>query len=131
MNTSKRHWVAVTLAAALAALAAGIPTAGADPWWNDEQVSITRPDDRTGMRGAGAVASAGLVESIGRPDDQPGPRGPGTVSSERPAIVTSFADALDWLDAGIGAAFAAGLLAIGAGALLVVRRRGDSTSAAA
>jgi hypothetical protein len=61
---------------------------------------------------------------------QPGPRGPGTVSSERTAIVTSFAGAFDWLDAGIGAAFAVGLIAVGGGALLVVRRRGDSTAAA-
>jgi hypothetical protein len=130
MNTSKRHWIPTTLAVVLAALAAGAPTAGADPWWNDEQVSVTRPDDRSGARGPGALESAGSTASIARPDDRPGPLGPGMVSSERPIIVTSFADAFDWLDAGIGAAFALGLIAVGGGALLVVRHRTDRVAAA-
>jgi hypothetical protein len=130
MNTSKRHWIPMTFAVVLAAFGAGAPTAGADPWWNDEQVSITRPDDRSGVRGPGAVESAPSTASIARPDDQPGPRGPGTVASEKPIIVTSFADAFDWIDAGIGAAFALGLIAVGGGALLVVRHRPDRVGAA-
>jgi hypothetical protein len=130
MNTSKRHWIPVTLAAVLAALAAWAPTAGADPWWHDEQTSVTRPDDRSGVRGSGARVSAGPAEPIVRPDDRPGPQGPGTVSDERPVIVASLGDAFDWLDAGIGAAFALGLIAVGGGALLVLRHRRDSIAAA-
>lgn len=129
MSTSKRHWILVTLAALVAAMAAAVPTAGADPWWNGEQVSTVRPDDRSGLRGPGTVESAGAAEQIAlRPDDRPGPQGPGAVPDKTPVIVTSLADTFDWRDAGIGAAFAFGLLAVGGGVLLVIRYRKTSVA---
>jgi len=110
-----------TLAATLA-MVAWAPTAGADDWWN-EQPGIVRPDDRADARGPGAVVSADAGGSAVRPDDRPGPRRPEAAYEATPAAAAGLTDRFDWRDAGIGAAFAFGLVALRGGALLVARHR--------
>jgi hypothetical protein len=98
----------VSLAVVVAAITLGTPIANADPWFND-QSSIVRPDDRTGPRGPGALASSAAAESPVRPDDRPGPRGPGALPGGTSTIVVGPANTFDWGDAAIGALSGMGL----------------------
>jgi hypothetical protein len=122
----------VVLAAALAA-----PLAQADKWGTSaggNSIGVNpRPDDRGGPRGpvASTVPGLGPHQSGVRPDDAAGPRGlgipisTGTLASTK--IVTVRIDDFQWLDAGLGAAFATVVLLAGGTLSAVVLRRRTST----
>jgi hypothetical protein len=147
MSISKRPVIFVALAVVVAALTAGAPIAGADPWFNDRSSVVrpddragargpgalasadaaqraTRPDDRAGARGPGAVASAGATQPATRPDDRAGARGPGAVSPGTSTIVVRSVNTFDWGDAAIGVVSGMGfaLLLAGLAVLTVVTR---------
>ena len=145
MSISKRPVILVALGVVAAALTAGAPIAGADPWFNDRS-SVVRPDDRAGARGPGALASADAAQRATRPDDRAGARGPGAVASATPpatrpddragargpgalsqatsTIVVRPANTFDWGDAAIGGVSGMGfaLLLAGVAVLTVVTR---------
>lgn len=89
------------LALCLAVVALAAPTAAADDWW-----ASTQPASGTALR----------------PDDRPGPRGPGTAVDSRPIVVVDRPNGFDWVDAGVGAAAALGLVLLASGVSLVARR---------
>jgi hypothetical protein len=105
-----------TLVAACALAGVTAPVASADSWFLDTTADPVRPDDR--------ATRPGVVAPAVRPDDEAGVRGPGAAPAVAPVIATT--DEFDWTDAGIGAAAALGVLALGAGALLGVRSRHPS-----
>jgi hypothetical protein len=78
----------------------------------------TRPDDRAGMRGPGAIDSAPLSQ---HPDNRAEARGPGAITT---ITAPSAASGFDWNDAFIGglAGIGTALLATGCCLLLVSRR---------
>jgi hypothetical protein len=91
----------------VAALAVAVPAASA----------ATRPDDRPGLRGPGAVAES-FAESV-RPDDRAGRR---EVPLEVPIVTpTTAADGFDWDDAGVGAGTVGGIVALLLGGMYVAR----------
>jgi hypothetical protein len=104
----------VTACAACLALA-GIAPAGTHP--NDRAgmqgvgaaAAITsgavRPDDRAGLLGAGGAEA--ITPASGRPDGRLTPDG-ADIGDSSPSIVLVETSGFDWLDAGIGAAGAAG-----------------------
>jgi hypothetical protein len=147
MSISKRSLIFVALGVVVAALTAGAPIAGADPWFNDRSSVVrpddragargpgapaytdaaqraTRPDDRAGARGPGAVASAGATPPATRPDDRAGARGPGALSPGTSTIVVRSVNTFDWGDAAIGVVSGMGFALLLAGlAVLTVATR--------
>jgi hypothetical protein len=80
----------------------------------------TRPDDRAGLRGPGALVAT--TDAV-RPDDRGGVRGPGPEAIDPvPAVTTS---GFDWTAAGIGlvGGLAIAVLAGGIAATTVQRHR--------
>lgn len=103
---------------ALAALATAVAAAIAVP-----AAVATRPDDRDGARGPGAVLVVEKTTSIAptHPDDRAGPRGPGpgTAASSGAATVDGF----DWRDAGVGLAGGLVVALVAAGAAVTLSQR--------
>jgi hypothetical protein len=120
-------------------------TAGATP-----QSSSVRPDDRAGLRGAGAAVSgasgsgyvipagsnqalvndAGASGSAGsvvvvRPDDRAGIRGPGT--STPATVVQTSSDGFDWKDAFVGGLGGIGIALLLTGLLFFAASRRTRT----
>lgn len=124
MSISKRPVILVALGVVVAALTAGAPIAGADPWFDDRS-SVVRPDDRAGARGPGAVAAANATPPATRPDDRAEARGPGALSPGTSTIVVRSANTFDWGDATIGVVSGMGfaLLLAGLAVLTVVTRK--------
>jgi len=93
--------------------------------------AATRPDDRPGARGPGAIADPALADAVGsgtgapiRPDDRAGRREvPLGVPILTPSAVT---DGFDWGDAGIGAGTVGGIAGLLLAAASIARggRRG-------
>jgi hypothetical protein len=103
----QRLAVVATLAASALALAAG--AAAAD--------NVSRPDDRA-THGPGAIAASQPSDPV-RPDDRADRRLPNTSVEAQPTTAGRF----DWIDAGIGATAAFGMVLLVAGALLVGLRQ--------
>ena len=87
-------------------------------------LGATRPDDRSGVRGPGALAAT-QVESgdpglAARPDNRAGVLGAGADTSVAVAASSGF----DWAAAGIGAGATGGVIVLlGAAALLAMPKR--------
>jgi hypothetical protein len=67
---------------------------------------------------------------VGLPDDRAGVRGAGAAPQTAPVHIVVASDGFDWTDAGIGAGLALGLILLGSGMLLVARRHRKPTVAA-
>ena len=116
-----KHFAYLTALAASLVLAAGTGAA----------IGSTRPDDRA-THGPGAIALEQRNDVV-RPDDR-ATHGPGAIVLEQvsgagqvPVIEPGGSegvriDGFDWLDAGIGAVAALGLVLIVVGGAVVVRR---------
>jgi hypothetical protein len=105
----------------LAALAAAVTTSLA---FTFSAFAATRPDDRAGIHGPGAVVAAqvdgGDPGLAPRPDNRAGVLGIGTDTSVTPVTGNGF----DWTAAGIGAgATGAFVVLVAAAALLAMPRR--------
>jgi len=94
---------------------AGLHGPGAHP--QVTAVSV-RPDDRAGVRGPGAESPV-LAASV-RPDDREGVRGPGAAPTV--ILTQTSSGGFDWVDAGIGALGAFGLVLVLFGGLQVASR---------
>jgi hypothetical protein len=142
MKVKKQHIVR-GLAAAVAALAFAAPAAQADDWYAGLETAVVRPDDRADRVSPGAVETA-VVRPDDRgvrvspvspgepallPDDREGVRGPGSAPQATPARIVVSPPGFVWIDAGIGAAMAFGLILLGGGMLLVARRHRKATVA--
>ena len=128
MKTRKRHQIIRRLALGLAVAAIAVPSAQADPWYDDSGIAgnaTVRPDDR-----AVRVSPVSAPETAVRPDDRPGLRGPGAAPQDSPLQIVIRPGAFDWTDAGIGAVFALGLVLLAGGAALVARRHRQTSAAA-
>jgi hypothetical protein len=81
--------------------------------------TATRPDDRAGARGPGAIEQPHTVSTSTRPDDRAGTRGPGAI--EQPTIVvTQSSTGFDWGDAFVGALGGIGTALLLTGALFLL-----------
>lgn len=123
----RRRLVAgLTLGLATAALAA--PAAQADRWYDDSAQAQTstssRPDDRAGARiTATSLVQANDVAHHVRPDDRSGVRGVGAIQApEQPVSAPAAGDGFNWGDAGVGAGSILGALLLAGAAMLTLRR---------
>ena len=80
-----------------------------------------RPDDRATARGPGSISVESRTESVIRPDDRAGARGPGSVVVPTSSVSTSDDDGLPWAGIGMGAALFVGLGLVGAALLFTGR----------
>jgi hypothetical protein len=92
----------------------------------EQSSTPTRPDDRAGRRGPGAIAAVRPLPS-NRPDDHAGTRAPGQLgvpssSSPSRSAVAAASEAFDWADAAMGAIGGLGA-ALTAGGLVLVAAR--------
>lgn len=99
------------------------PDASVTPFVPDD---LRAPDQRNVPTVPSPVPAPGT--DVAAPDQQAPLDGPRIVVTPAPADSTSD---IDWGDAGLGAAFGLGLIALSAGAALAVRRRTRRTSALA
>jgi hypothetical protein len=88
------------------------------------QSSHVRPDDRAGVRGAGAIEDMARGSVAVRPDDRAGLHGPGTPP---PTSLVRSSDGFDWQDAFVGGLAGVGIALLLAGLLFLAASRRTRT----
>ena len=110
MIVRSAHRCRLTLAVAAVVVACGGAASA--------QALGVRPDDRTGIRGAGMTSTDTRDAPAPRPDDNAGIRGVGT-----PRQAPSSGGGFHWIDAGLGAAGTLGVVLLASGTALIVLQR--------
>jgi hypothetical protein len=131
MKILRRRRLIGVFAAALASLAIAAPAAQADDWYR----SSTSATEATTLSAREYQVLKQMYESTHveatatRPDDRPGVRGAGAAETRQP-VATVEPVGFDWTDAGVGAGMALGLILLAGGAVIVARRHRRPTAIA-